>query len=243
MVTGGSKRIGRAISLALAGRGFDIALHYGHSTNASEEAAAEIRGKGAACERFQCDLSDMNAVLGLIPSVRKAFGRCDLLVNNASVFERATLRDTTAELLDRMLQINFKAPFMLSKTFAENTGSGHIINLLDTKIAADESPYFAYLLSKKALHDFTRMAAAELGPKIRVNGVAPGLILPSADTDPKAFERMGRSIPLRGTGDPSHIVRAVLSLLDNPFITGACVFVDGGEHLKSPRRPDHDHSD
>ena len=104
-------------------------------------------------------------------------------------------------------------------------------NLLDTRITQDSYHYFAYSLTKKALEAFTRMAARELGPRIRVNGVAPGLILPSADTEKEAFARMGERIPLKSTGKPEDVASAVLFLLENPFITGECVFVDGGEKL------------
>lgn len=233
LITGGAKRIGKAIALALAERGIHIALHYQHSQDASEKTANAIREMGVQCERFQCDLSDLGAVEALIPAVRKKFGCCHLLINNASIFQRAPLLDTPIELMERIIRINLEAPLLLSRSLAAGDREGQIINLLDTKITADHSPYFIYLLTKKALSEATRMAAVELGPKIRVNGIAPGLILPSADSGPEAFERMGQKIPLQSTGDPSVIVRAVLFLLDNPFVTGECLFVDGGEHLIS----------
>jgi len=233
LITGGAKRIGKAIALALAEHGFDIAIHYQRSQKEAESTASDIRKLDGTCELFRCDLSDSGAVEGLIPSVHRRFGRCDLLVNNASIFTRASLMDTSTDLLDRIIQINLKAPVLLSKAFASRCEKGQIINLLDTKISSNQSPYFIYTLMKKSLYDFTRMAAAELGPSIRVNGIAPGLILPSADSSSEDFERMGKKIPLQTTGNPSHIVQAVLYLLDNPFITGECLYVDGGEHLKS----------
>ncbi|NQT26057.1 SDR family oxidoreductase [candidate division KSB1 bacterium] len=233
LITGGAKRIGKAIAIALAERGFDIALHYQNSEKAAEETASDIRKLGVECVLFRCDLSDMQAVSELIPSVQNTLGQCDLLVNNASIFERAPLLETSLELMERTIQINLKAPIVLSKAFAKDGNQGHIINLLDTKITVDRSPYFIYTLTKKAIHDFTRMAAVELGPHIRVNGIAPGLILPSVDSSPEDFERMGEKTPLQMTGDPSNIIQAVLYLLDNLFVTGECLFVDGGEHLNS----------
>ena len=232
LITGGAKRIGRAIALSLAGKEYNIALHYRTSQQDAESAASDIRSKGVECELFQCDLSDSDKVATLIPRVFERCPDCSLLVNNASVFQRARLMETDEALFDRHFNTNLKAPFFLSRDFARLCRKGHIINILDTKISRTLVEYFAYTLTKKALFEFTRMAAKELGPSIRVNGVSPGLILPSADLGPEDFEKMGDRVPLKTTGNPASIVSAVHFLIDNTFITGECIFVDGGEHLK-----------
>jgi NAD(P)-dependent dehydrogenase (short-subunit alcohol dehydrogenase family) len=232
LITGGARRIGRAIALSLVGRGYKIALHYHSSQQDAEKAASDIRSKGVDCELFQCDLSHSGKVATLIPRVFERFPDCNLLVNNASVFQRARLMETDEALFDRHFDTNFKAPFFLSRDFAQHCRKGHIINILDTKISRTLIEYFAYTLTKKALYEFTRMAAKELGPSIRVNGVSPGLILPSADLGPEDFKKMGDRVPLKTTGNPESIVSAIDFLIDNTFITGECIFVDGGEHLK-----------
>lgn len=232
LITGGAKRIGRAVALSLAGRGNNIALHYHSSQDEAESAAASIRSKGVECELFQCDLSDPEDVATLIPKVFDRFSDCSLLINNASIFQRARLMETDEALFDRHFNTNFRAPFFLSRDFARRCRKGHIINILDTKVSRTLVEYFAYTLTKKALYELTCMAAKELGPSIRVNGVSPGLILPSVYLSPEEFKRMGEGVPLKTTGNPESVVSAIHFLIDNTFITGECIFVDGGEHLK-----------
>jgi NAD(P)-dependent dehydrogenase (short-subunit alcohol dehydrogenase family) len=231
IITGASKRIGKAIAVFLAGRGYDIALHYGSSENAARETAELIRATGRKCRLFQCDLNDSNAVRALTEQVFSAFSGCSLLINSASVFQRARFLDTDEELFDRHMNINLKAPFLLSQDFARKADSGMIVNILDTRITRINIEYFIYGLTKKALFSLTRAMAKELGPEIRVNGIAPGLILPSADQDPARFQAMGSRIPLKRTGNENNILSALAYLLDNTFITGECLFVDGGEQL------------
>lgn len=140
--------------------------------------------------------------------------------------------ETDPDLFDRHMQINFKTPFFLSQDFARICKKGLIINMLDTKIHKTLIEYFVYTLSKKVLFEFTQMAAKELGPDIRVNGIAPGLILPAAGMSEKEFEEMGERIPLKQTGSPQDIVQAVGFFMENDFISGEVISVDGGEHLK-----------
>ncbi len=232
MVTGGAKRIGRAIVLFLAEKGYDIALHYGSSEKEAKEVCALVEEKGRRCGLFQCDLGDMKAVSKIIPKIAQAYPDLSVLVNSASIFKRAHFMETDPDLFDQHMQVNFKTPFYLSQDFARICKKGLIVNILDTKIHKALITYFAYTLSKKALFEFTRMAAKELGPDIRVNGIAPGLILPAPGMSEKAFEEMGQHIPMKETGSPQDIVRAVGFFMENPFITGEVISVDGGEHLK-----------
>ncbi|MFQ5441160.1 MAG: SDR family oxidoreductase [Thermodesulfobacteriota bacterium] len=229
LVTGGAKRIGRAISLGLASMGYDIALHY--SATDPAEIVSEIRENGVQCEPFQCDLSSEKEVLGLMGRVKELLPGLCLLVNNASIFERSTIRDTEAEDFDRHLAVNFKAPYFLSRDFQRCFGKGHIINIIDSKVIKNTSPYAAYLLSKKALKDFTFMAAKEFAPEIRVNAVAPGLILPPAGSNRDYLEKRAETIPLLKTGKPADIFNAVRFFIENDFITGQILYIDGGESL------------
>ncbi len=230
-VTGGAKRIGREIAFFFAEKGYDIALHYHSSPVEAKNAAEKINSAGRqSCELFKADLSSAESANKLINDVFMRFPECCVLINNASVFQRVSFSETTEAFFDRVFQINFKTPFFLTQQFSRFCENGLVINLLDTKISKNDIPYFVYLLTKKALADFTLMAAADLGPKIRVNGICPGLILPS-ESGKESFERMALKIPALQTGSPENIVKAVRYLEDNEFITGEILYVDGGEKL------------
>ena len=231
LVTGGARRIGAAIALALARDGYDIALHYRTSTESAARTEREIQGLGRECRLFRCDLNDPEETAALIPSVREHFSHLDVLINNASVFERGTLRETSRDLFERHFNINFKAPFFLTQAFAEGCAHGQIINILDTRVSRSDPHHAAYTLSKKALLDLTQMAAREMGPAIRVNSVSPGMILPPPGGVVDDLERRSAALPLKRIGDTANLVAAVRFLLDNPFVTGECIYVDGGEHL------------
>ncbi len=232
LITGGARRLGKAVALALARKGYDIALHCNRSEEEAVRTAKSIRLEGAACEVFVCDLLQSGELSGLIPAVRQCFPHCRLLVNNASSFERASLGETSPELFDRMTAIHLKAPFFLTQSFAMIFKKGHVVNFCDAKIASAFVSHFAYSLSKKALFEFTRMAAKALGPAVRVNAVAPGMILPSREFNEADLARLSLKIPLQRKGSAEDIVSAVLFLEENAYITGECLFVDGGEHLK-----------
>lgn len=232
IVTGGARRIGAAIALALGQHGFDVVLHYWMSHGAAAALAREITAMGRRCELLRCDLNDEHATDALIQRADQLLPDISLLVNNASTFAPARLRDTEREFFDRHFNVNFKAPFFLVRDFARKDRSGgHVINLLDTRIAKTDGSHMAYTLSKKALFEFTRMAAKELAPAIRVNGLSPGLILPPFDQDEDYLRAQSTRVPLQRIGNTSNLISALLFLIDNPFVTGECLFIDGGEHL------------
>jgi NAD(P)-dependent dehydrogenase (short-subunit alcohol dehydrogenase family) len=231
LITGGARRIGREVALALAGRGYDIALHCNRSEDEAVRVAKAVRRMGTECEVFSCDLSDSVETSGLVPAVRQRFPHCGLLVNNASVFERGALPDMDPVQFDRLMQINLKAPIFLTQSFASQFKRGHIVNLCDAKIASMFVSHFVYALTKKALFEFTKMAAKTLGPRFRVNAVAPGMILPSREFNEADLVRLSRNIPLQRKGDAKDVVSAVIFLEENAYITGECIFTDGGEHL------------
>ena len=231
LITGGGKRLGKAISLSLAERGYDIAIHYNHSDKEAKETADLIREKGRKCEIFQSNLSDISQVRSLIPTVFEVFPQCSILVNSASIFENIGFNNVTEEIFERDFNTNFKAPFFLSQDFSKEDDAELIINMLDMRINKIETEHFTYNLTKKALRDFTLMAAKALGPKIRVNGICPGPILPPPDKGIKYLEQIAKNTPLQKPGNPDYIITAVKYLLDNSFVTGQCLFVDGGQHL------------
>ncbi len=232
LITGGAKRIGKDIAVYLAENGFDIALHYNTSKAEAEEVSKEIKSKGQNCILFQCNLSNIKDALSLIEKVKQSFSSLSLLINNASIFEKRSFLETDIDFFDSTFNTNFKAPFFLSQGFAKNFKSGHIINLLDTNITRDRTKYFIYNLSKKMLSEFTKMSAAELAPDIRVNAIAPGPILPPSNDGKEYLEREMNSVPLKRWGTISEILQSIDFLLKNEYLTGQCIFVDGGEHLK-----------
>jgi len=231
LITGGARRIGKAICLSLASRGFNIAVHYHHSRPDAQKVAAEIRRHGGTCEIFRANLTDPGQTADLIPKVLKRFPKLDVLINNASVFKTSTVKNQGFKSLREHFTVNFEAPFLLTSTFARVCKQGNIINLLDTHIVKNTTRHAAYLLSKKALCELTRIAAAELAPRVRVNGIAPGLILPPEHSKSGYLDRLAKDIPLRRKGKSEQITQTVLFLLDNPYITGQVIFNDGGEHL------------
>ncbi|MDM7925418.1 MAG: SDR family oxidoreductase [bacterium] len=231
LITGGAARIGKALVLALVERGYDIALHCRNSERQAVRLAGAVKRAGRECGVFCCDLSDPAAVSELIPAVAGRFPHCRLLVNNASVFERGTLRDLSPSDWRRIMAVNLDAPVFLTRSFAAAFRSGHVVNLCDAKAAANFTSHFAYTMSKKALLDFTAMSAAALGPAVRVNAVAPGLILPSMEFKTRDLVRLSAGLPLGRKGAVSDVVSAVLFLEDNPYVTGQVIFADGGMHL------------
>ena len=231
LVTGGAKRIGKALCLALAQRGLRMALHYNRSRQEAQEVADTINRNGGTCRLFPCDLSDPDQVSQLIASVLKSFSKLDVLINNASIFKPSLIKGADLTSLREHFAVNFEAPFLLTAQFAKNCRKGHIINILDTHIVRGSTRHAAYLLSKKALCELTKMSAAELAPRIRVNGIAPGLILPPEKSGAGRLERLAKDIPLRTKGNVTQITQTVDFLLNNTYITGQVIFVDGGEHL------------
>ena len=227
LVTGGARRIGAAIALALARDGYDVALHYLTSTESAARTEREIQGLGRECRLFRCDLNDHQETAALISSVREHFSHLDVLINNASIFERGTLQETSRDLFERHFNINFKAPFFLTQAFAEGCAHGQIINILDTRVSRSDPHHAAYTLSKKALLDLTKMAAREMGPAIRR--------IPGHDTGGVVddLERRSAALPLKRIGDTANLVAAVRFLLTtlSPHLPGGVV--DDLERMRS----------
>lgn len=232
LITGGAQRIGRAIALHLARAGYSIALHYNRSRTNAQDLANEIRNLQVGCHIFKAELANSNAVTSLITQVIKKFPDLRYLINNASIFEKSTLRNCDIKDFDRELAINLRAPFILSSQFASHIREGAIINILDTNVSKNRTAHVSYLLAKKSLSELTRIAAIEFAPDIRVNAVAPGLILPPNSKGKDYLDRLAKNIPLKRKGEPADIAKAVHFLFENTYITGQTIFVDGGEHLK-----------
>lgn len=232
LVTGGAKRIGRSIALALAEESYDIALHYGTSAAEAEKTAGEIRQLGVECATFRCDLADEQEVLCLLPRVVEKMPGLEILVNNASIFEKGKIVDTEPDFYRQHVAINFTAPYFLSRDFARICKKGQIINLLDTRVTSSDFNYAIYTITKKALAELTKISAREFAPDIRVNAIAPGIILPPPGGDRHSFEKMALKIPLKKTGGLDYVVQSVKFILKNDFLTGQLIYLDGGENLE-----------
>ncbi len=230
LVTGGGIRLGKAIAIALAKAEYDIALHY-HSSKAEAEATqAKIQQLGVSCEIFQQDLNQAEALDSFCGEIKAKMNLC-LLVNSASTYASGEIQQTSVEIFDQQISVNLRAPFFLTQAFAKHCDRGHVINICDNKIAYNQFEYAAYLLSKKALAEFTKLAALEFAPSIRVNGVAPGVVLPASSRSEEYVNWRVQGIPLQKQGTTDHITQAILSLLHNNFVTGQVLFVDGGESI------------
>ncbi len=215
-----------------ASTGYDVAVHYSSSAEKAWATRRDILSEyDVKCEIFRADFSNEQETQKLIPDVTSVF-RISCLVNNASIFHENSFSDKGTSGLTAFFDINLRAPYILTKQFAEIAPEGaSIINILDTKIAKATTRHFDYLLSKKFLAVFTRQAAMELAPKIRVNGIAPGIILPPEGKDEEYIERMAESIPLQKRGFPGNIINSVDFFIKDNFVTGQIIFNDGGENL------------
>jgi pteridine reductase len=231
LITGGAKRIGKAVALALADRGYNVALHFNHSADPAERLCRDIEASGRECILLKANLAVEDDLLSLVEKSVKAFPELSLLVNNASIFEPGSLLETDLDLFQRHLDINLKAPFFLSRDFARLTQTGHIINIVDSRILSVPTGHAAYSVSKAGLYALTKMLALELAPGFRVNAVAPGLILPPSGETDDYLDRLAERVPLKRSGSPENVVKAILYLLDNGFVTGECLRLDGGEWL------------
>jgi len=232
LITGGAKRIGKSIVYKLASSGYNIALHY----NKSKKDALKIKNKlknkyKVICEIFKIDLSNEKQTAKLIKMVLLKFDKIDILINNASIFFRSNIINTDLKLYNMTMNINFKAPFILSRDFAVKLKTGLIINILDTKIEKNNSSYAVYTITKKALKSLTFMCANEFGPHIRVNGIAPGIILAPEGKSDEYLDKMAEKIPLKKKGSLDDINNAVEYLIKNEYITGQIIYIDGGQHL------------
>jgi len=233
LITGSAVRIGRGIASHLADKGWSLALHYSTSSLEVSELESELRLKysNQLFYSFKSDLGDADQTGKLIDQVIERFGSVDLLINNASVFEPASLKQTDNKLMARLTMINFIAPFILMRDFANKVQKGLIINIVDMRISNNKGDYLAYSLSKKSLWELTKMAALELAPRIRVNAIAPGAVLPPVGKDNSYLEKIAFKTPMKATSGMISILRSLDYIADNEDLTGQLIFCDGGGHL------------
>ena len=236
LVTGGARRLGRAIVLALADAGFQVAIHCHASETEAAALMAEIAAAGGAARVVRADLTDEAATATLIQRARDALGGpVGVLVNNASTFDRDEWDDTTRATWDSHMEPNLRAPFVLMQAMARALpagADGAVINMLDQRVWSLTPHFVSYTVSKAALWALTQQMALALAPRIRVNAIGPGPALPSTRQTAEQFARQAGSVPLGHGTSPDEVGRAVLALLSLRSVTGQMIALDGGQHLQ-----------
>src|SRR5512138_319097 len=230
LVTGGARRVGRIFALACARAGADVVIHHGHSEEEARRVQDEITALGRRAWVFEADFNDSSQAGGLIPRINEStplYG----LVNSAAIFAPLTLANTSIEDWEKHLAINLTAPFLLSQAFAQQAPEGgRIVNILDWRALRPGADHFPYTISKAALAALTKSLAVALAPKIIVNGLALGAILPPADGN--AAANLTKSIPAGRWAEENEVEQALLFFLTSPsYITGEIMYLDGGRHL------------
>jgi NAD(P)-dependent dehydrogenase (short-subunit alcohol dehydrogenase family) len=241
LITGGARRIGRALVIAAAEAGYDVAIHVRAVDDEAEAAAADVRARGRKAAILACDLRKESTTVALVGEAEAELGPVTLLVNCASVFEEDAFDDMNRASWDAHMETNLRAPLVLAQVFARRLPPdrhGLIVNILDQRVLNPAPAFFSYSLSKSALWDATRMLAQALSPRIRVNGVGPGPTLPSIHQDQAAFDAEVAATPLQRAVAPSEIAAALRYLIDAPSVTGQMIAVDAGQHLAGPH-PGH----
>ncbi|WP_426178141.1 SDR family oxidoreductase [Massilia sp. TWR1-2-2] len=234
LVTGAGRRIGRAIAIALAQAGWDVAVHYRHSRAEAQETADAITALGRRAVLLECDLADSAAVRTLVARAAEAIGAVSCVVNNASLFEYDSAADFSPELLAAHMQANVSAPILLAQALHAATPAGSqavVINLLDQKLANLNPDFLSYTLSKAALQTATTMLAQALAPTVRVVGVAPGITMVSGEQTEAGFASAHQATPLGRSSTPQDVADAVCYLAGARAVTGTTLLVDGGQHL------------
>lgn len=240
LVTGAGKRLGRAVALELARAHWGVVIHYHRSEPLAQSLEAELRDAGGATALVRADLSDASERGTLIGRAIEAAGApLSALVNCAAIFEHDTLETLNEEMLQRHIALNAFAPADLARAFAKalpEDGRGAIVNFLDYKLANPYPDHFSYTLSKYALAGATELMARALAPRVRVNAVAPGYVLPAPGQSEADYQRLHDDVPLQRGPTPDDVARTVRFLLESEAITGQTIYVDGGRRFVTYER-------
>ena len=232
LVTGAAKRLGRAIALDLAAAGWNVAIHYHGSVEEAEATAAEARALGVRAATFKANLSREEDTAQLVARAAGEMGPLTALINSASLFENDDWQSASRASWDAHMEINLRAPFLLSQNFARQvTGTGAIVNIIDKRVLKPTPQFISYSLSKAGLYWLTTTLAQALGPHIRVNAVGPGPTMRNARQSEADFARQRDATILKRGAEPGDVAGAVRYLLEADAVTGQMLAVDGGQHL------------
>jgi NAD(P)-dependent dehydrogenase (short-subunit alcohol dehydrogenase family) len=235
LVTGGAQRLGQAIAIELARHGFNVAIHCNSSLGEAEETQTQIHELGQRATILRADLADEAQVDRLIPRSIAKLGSIGVLINNASRFDRDEWHDATRDTWDAHLDLNLRAPFVLSQAFARALplgGNGVIINMIDQRVWSLTPHFVSYTISKAGLWTLTQTMALALAPRIRVNAIGPGPALPSPRQTEAQFALQSASVPLGHGTSSAEVARATIAILSLPAMTGQMIALDGGQHLQ-----------
>ncbi|MER8696813.1 SDR family oxidoreductase [Mesorhizobium opportunistum] len=234
LVTGGAKRIGKAIVEDLAGHGFAVAIHSNRSHDEADALAAGINRSGGRAAVVAADLTDMDAVSDLVGQAEAALGPISLLVNNASLFVDDSVEDFDWQAWNRHFAIHVKTPALLARNFARALPEGReglIVNIIDQRVWRPTPRYFSYALSKSALWTQTQMLAQALGPRIRVNAIGPGPTLKNLRQDDSDFDAQVAGLILKRGPELPEFGATIRYLWEARSVTGQMIALDGGQHL------------
>ncbi len=234
LVTGSARRVGRAIALALAGRGYHVVIHHAGSPEDAASSVAEARRLGVDARAIAADLRDPAEAPRLVAAAVDAFGGLDVLVNSAAVMERTPFGSVTAEVWDDIMALNLRAPFLVAQAAAPHLTArkGAIVNIADLAAFETWPAYIPHGISKAGVVQLTRALAHLLAPAVRVNAIAPGAVLLPADWSEEDARKLEGTTPLRRLGSVEDVTGAVLYLVDAAYVTGEVLIVDGGRHVR-----------
>lgn len=234
LVTGGGRRVGQALALALARQGMHLAIHYHSSARGAEETAAAARQLGVRAELLQADLSDAGAARALPDQAADRLGRLDVLVNSAGIMPEATVEATTVELWDQAMNLNLRSYFFTVQGALPHLRAvkGKVVNLADLAGLEPWPRYTAHCVSKAGVVMLTKTLARALAPDITVNAIAPGAVLPPDEWSDAAREHLARTTPLKRLGSPEDVAGALVYLLEADYVTGEVLVVDGGRRIR-----------
>ncbi|HXT15430.1 MAG TPA: SDR family oxidoreductase [Gemmatimonadaceae bacterium] len=234
LVTGSGHRVGRAIAVALGGRGMRVAVHYNSTADGARETVKQIEAAGGEADVVAADLTRAESAAELIATVVETFGSLDVLVNSAAVMLRMPFGEITPEHWDEVMTLNLRAPFFLAQAAAPHlrAARGAVVNIADLAAFETWPGYLPHGISKAGIVYMTRALAKVLAPEVRVAAVAPGTVLLPPNFDPVQTEHLRETTPLKRHGDPSDVTRTVLFILDSDYLTGETILVDGGRHVR-----------
>ena len=235
LVTGGGRRVGRALAEALAARGVSVAVHYNESAKGADDVVEVIRSRGGKATAIQADLRRGDAPSALVETVARELGALDILVNSAAVMVRTPFGETDPGAWDSMFALNLRAPFFLSQAAAPllRRARGAIVNIADLAAFETWPGYVPHGITKGGVVQMTRALARIMAPEVRVNAIAPGTVLLPDDWSETDAARLDQTTPLKRQGSPADVAQALLYLLEADYVTGETIIVDGGRHIRT----------